>query len=180
MQEKNHEVQPHPVGVGSGISSTQGAAGNSSTPPATHFKNVLSFLSRAFALLSNHAEQLYESFIGSREGRALKRVLTPNTASKLAIVLLFGGMYILMIIKLIDQTVFMASYLEWNLIVACSALLITKLRWLALHGAVLCGLAIMHATDSSMLLSMYVYLISFVVIWCKPYLKLLKPQAETV
>lgn len=137
-------------------------------------------LLKAWSSLSTIAEEQHQRITSSREARALKRVGTPNTASKLALMLLFGGMYILMIIKMIDQTAFMTSYLEWNLIVACSALLITKLRWLALHGAVLSGLTIMHATDSSMLLSMYVYLVSFVLIWCKPYLKLLRPQAETV
>lgn len=138
------------------------------------------FLLKSWSSLSTSAEQQYQRLTSSREARALKRVGTPNTASKLALMLLFGGMYILMFIKLIDQTALMTSYLEWNLIVACSALLITKLRWLALHGAVLSVLTIMHATDSSMLLSLSVYLVSFVVIWCKPYLKLLRPQTETV
>lgn len=156
------------------------ATTSSASSDTNKLTSLLNFLHKSWNSLSVFAENQYQSLASSREGRALKRVMTPNTASKLVIVFLLGGMYIIMMMKLIDKTVFMASYLEWNLIVAGSALLITRLRWLALHGAVLCGLAIMHAAESSMLLSLYVYLISFMVIWCKPYLKLLKPQAKIV
>lgn len=99
----------------------------------------------------------------------LVRRLTPDSVAKWSILLISVMLYAITMIRLADNTQMIDKYLALNLAVSVLALVFAKLRWVALHGAILSGLAIMNAGSGASVVSLYIYMVSFLAIWFKKY-----------